>query len=168
MDFDRAENIPGSGGPPKKCAFTGHRNAHYYNDGTEPLIYTLKRAIKQLLDEGCEEFYCGMAQGFDLMAAQCLLEFKNDYNFRLIAVKPCADQTATFTSKNRRLHDEILKDCHDVIVLSDAYFKGCMQMRDRYLVDNCDALICFLRKSYGGTYYTVNYARKKGLKIIEV
>ena len=152
----------------KKCAFTGHRNAQYYNECIKPLEPALSEAIKGLLDSGYGEFYCGMAQGFDLMAAQCLLRFKDRYLFRLIAVKPCADQTSTFTSKNKKLHDEILKDCHDVITLSDVYFKGCMQARDRYLVDNCDALLCFLRKSSGGTYYTVNYAIKKGKKIIEI
>ena len=40
--------------------------------------------------------------------------------------------------------------------------------RDRYLVDNSDLLVCFLRKNRGGTFYTVNYARKKGKKIIEL
>lgn len=150
------------------CAFTGHRNAEYSNAVREPVSGNLHSAIELLLKEGFAEFYCGMAQGFDLMAAEELLTFRGKYDFRLIAVKPCADQSDTFTHKNRRRHDEILKRCDEVTVLSENYYKGCMQARDRYMVDRSDALICYLRKNSGGTFYTVQYAKKKGKRIIEL
>lgn len=153
---------------PLSCAFTGHRNAEYLNAVQEPVSGNLHAALNSLLDEGVTEFYCGMAQGFDLMAASELLTFRGYYDFRLIAVKPCADQSDTFTSKNKKLYDEILRQCDDVVVLSENYYKGCMQARDRYMVDKSDILLCFLRKSSGGTYYTVQYAKKKGKRIVEI
>ena len=43
-----------------------------------------------------------------------------------------------------------------------------MQKRNRHLVDNSSACICYLTKSAGGTAYTVNYARRMGLRIINI
>ena len=53
-------------------------------------------------------------------------------------------------------------------MLSPYYYDGCMQARDRFLVDNADVVVSFLRRKSGGTYYTVNYAATKGVKIIEI
>ena len=55
-----------------------------------------------------------------------------------------------------------------MVVLEPCYVAGCMYKRDRYLVENSDVLVCFLRRNSGGTYYTVNYARKMNKKIIEL
>ncbi len=150
------------------CAFSGHRNFDYFvNFVDSGLLMRLEEEIKAALDRGVREFLCGMAQGFDLTAADTLLRLAKNYKgVRLIAVMPCADQTKTFTSKNKELHDRILKNCYDVVVLSDSYTKGCMHVRDRYLVDHSEELICFLRKKSGGTYYTVKYAEKSGKKVV--
>ncbi|MCL2883887.1 MAG: hypothetical protein FWF49_00185 [Oscillospiraceae bacterium] len=43
-----------------------------------------------------------------------------------------------------------------------------LQARNRALVDHSDVCVCFLNKSTGGTAYTVKYAQKKGLSIINL
>lgn len=43
-----------------------------------------------------------------------------------------------------------------------------MQKRNRHLVDNSSACICYLTKPTGGTAYTVNYASEHGLMIINI
>ena len=43
-----------------------------------------------------------------------------------------------------------------------------MHRRNRHLVDHSGTCICYLTRSTGGTAYTVDYARKKGLRIINV
>ena len=154
----------------KVCAFTGHRDFEYFvNCVDSSLLLRLEEEIRAALDRGVREFLCGMAQGFDLCAAETLLRIAENYKgVRLIAVIPCADQTDTFSQKNRERHEKIIKSCFDTVVLSDKYTKGCMHIRDRYLVDHCDEIICFLRKKSGGTFYTVRYARKSGKKVIEI
>lgn len=152
----------------KKCAFSGHRNVFQLCGDKKEFKSSLTAAVFGLLSRGFSTFLCGMARGFDLVAAETLLTFRNDFDFTLVAVKPCEDQESTLSLPSKELYRKILCGCDEVVALSESYFRGCMQARDRYLVDNCDALLCFLRKSGGGTYYTVNYARKKGVEIIEL
>ena len=148
----------------KKCSFTGHRVLSCYDFDNA----LLDRVILNLIKNGVNEFYCGMAQGFDLSAAESVLLYKEKYNVKLIACLPCPEQSETFTSKNKARYNSVLEKCDEIVVVSSEYYKGCMHARDRYLVDSCDFLVCFLRKKSGGTYYTVNYAKKLNIKIIEL
>ena len=146
------------------CAFTGHRNLKEFDFDYE----RLRETVYTLLDRGFNTFYCGMALGFDMLAAECLLEFRPQYKFKLCAVIPCVGQADKFSYENKERYKKILAACNDFVILNDGYFPGCMQQRDRYMVDNCDVLVAFLRKKSGGTYYTVNYAEKLGKPIIEL
>lgn len=147
----------------KRCAFSGHRRNLDELDSD-----LLDRVISNLINGGTEEFLCGMALGFDLAAAEIVLKYKKDYPVRLVACLPCENQDEYFSKKSAERYKKILSGCDDRIVLSAEYFNGCMQIRDRFMVDNADVLVCYLRKKSGGTYYTVNYAKKRGVKVIEL
>lgn len=43
-----------------------------------------------------------------------------------------------------------------------------MAKRNRHLVDNSSVCVAYLTQSGGGTAYTVEYANKHGLKIINI
>ena len=43
-----------------------------------------------------------------------------------------------------------------------------MAKRNRHLVDNSSVCVAYLTRSGGGTAYTVEYAKKHGLKIINI
>ena len=148
----------------KSCAFSGHRNLN----GTDFDASLLDRVILGLIKTGTKRFFCGMALGFDLQAAHSVLLYKEKYDIELIACLPCANQSDTFPPSSKRIYENIIEKCDEKIVLSTEYYSGCMHYRDRYMVDECDTLVCFLRKHAGGTFYTVNYARKLGKKIIEL
>lgn len=146
----------------KNCAFSGHR---YGSDFSREL---LDRVILNLIKGGTLNFYCGMAQGFDLTAAESVISFKKNYTVKLYACIPCAGQPDAFFRADKIRYERILENCDGQIVLSPSYFNGCMHLRDRFLIDNCDVLVCFLRRKSGGTYYTVNYAKKCGVPVIEL
>ena len=148
----------------KVCAFTGHRSL----SGTDFDEHLLERVILNLVKNGYTRFLCGMAVGFDMKAAQAVLALKERYDIELVACLPCTNQSERFSARSKAIYDEILGQCDERIVLGEEYERGCMQRRDRYLVDNCDVLVSFLRKNSGGTYYTVNYARKSNKKVIEL
>lgn len=128
----------------------------------------LDRVILNLIKNGVDTFYCGMATGFDTAAAESLINFKKDYDITVVACIPCESQTETFSQKAKERYESILNCCDEEIIFSSNYFHGCMQQRDRYLVDNCDVLVSYLRRKSGGTYYTVNYAKTNGVKVIEL
>lgn len=148
----------------KVCAFTGHRNLN--SGGFDSAL--LDRVIVDLIKTGTTEFLCGMALGFDMQAAQCVLAVKKTYGVKLTACLPCGNQSEVFTAKNRELYEAVIDRCDEVIILSPYYYSGCMHERDRYMVDKSDVIVSYLRKKSGGTFYTVNYARKLGKKIIEL
>ncbi len=55
-----------------------------------------------------------------------------------------------------------------MVYTSQEYTKGCMFKRNRHLVDNSSVCICYLTKNNGGTAYTVDYAEKQGLEVINL
>ena len=128
----------------------------------------LDRVILNLIKSGVKKFYCGMAIGFDLAAAESVINYKRSYDIKLYACIPCENQTDGYSSADRRRYERILKNCDGEIIFAPLYFDGCMQLRDRFLVDNCDVLVSFLRRNRGGTHYTVSYAKSKDKKIIEL
>ena len=54
------------------------------------------------------------------------------------------------------------------IVISEEYTAWCMQKRNQFMVDNSFAVLCNLKRNTGGTYNTVNYAKKQNVFVINV
>ncbi len=145
------------------CCFTGHR---VLKDLDAAL---LDRVITNLVKAGCRRFLCGMAKGFDLAAAESVIALKRAYpGVNLVACIPCGEQADGYSATDKWRYKRILSNCEEVIVLSESYYNGCMHVRDRFMVDNSDIVLCYLREKSGGTYYTVRYAGECGLKIIEL
>ncbi len=143
------------------CAFTGHREV-----GENLDINLLSCAVDNLIDKGFVNFYCGMAMGFDLIAADVVLQAKSNHpQIKLIACVPCPEQQKYFPSEEKDKYDRILPLCDEVKILSERYFKGCMLARDRFMVDNCGCVLAYMNKTDGGTAYTVKYAQSKNKEI---
>ncbi len=105
----------------------------------------------------------------DTLAAQTVLELKKDYpHIKLILVLPCRNQTRGWDEKDIAVYEAIKDKADKVVYTSEQYFNGCMQKRNRYLVDNSSLCICYLTKKNGGTAFTVGYALKNGLHIISI
>ena len=63
---------------------------------------------------------------------------------------------------------DLLDNSDHVICLNDSFKKGCMHQRNRYIVDRSSLLISAFNGTKGGTEFTVNYAKKQGLRIVNV
>lgn len=149
------------------CCFTGHRNIP-----DEMISYLSKRitdGIEYLYSQGITTYLAGGALGFDTLAAKAVIEYRKDHrDIRLVLVLPCKDQAKMWQQTDVKVYESIKKSADDVICLSDHYYKGCMQDRNRYLVDHSSACICFLTQSSSGTAYTVNYAKSKGVSVFNL
>ncbi len=142
--------------PPKSCAFTGHRTLY---EGFSPR--KLKKEIKRLILQGVNTFYNGMAMGFDLLAAEKTLELKKRFpQIRLILCIPCYHQEKNFSAADKRRYVKIYQKADEKVLLSESYYRGCMQTRNRYMADRADALIAYCIKDEGGAAYTVKYFQK--------
>ena len=150
----------------KTCCFTGHREII---DDTNELKTMLKQILSQLIDSGITYFGAGGARGFDTFAAQTVLELKPIYpHIKLILVLPCPNQPKGWNTDDIYAYEKIKKQADKIKILSDYYYDGCMFARNRHLVNCSSVCVCYMRKSCGGTAYTVRYAAQCGLRIIEL
>ncbi len=152
----------------KVACFSGHRNLP--QDCTE-LQTNLEKAIIELIEQGVVFFGNGGAVGFDALAATMVLKLKEDYpHIRLVMVLPCPpeQQSLKWNDEQKKQYYEILGQADKVRILSPQYTEKCMLDRNRHMVDNSAYLICYLREQRGGTFYTVNYAERKGLNILRL
>ena len=151
----------------RTACFTGHRKIM---EKDSPL---LREKIRSVLIESIERGYCyfgaGGALGFDTIAAQTVLDLRNQYpSIKLILVLPCLSQTKGWKTEDIMEYERIKASADKVVYTSQEYHRGCMHKRNRHLVDNSSLCICYLTEHNGGTAYTVNYAKEKALMIVNV
>lgn len=156
------------------CCFTGHRPAKLAwgydesNTACKKLKKELAFWITKLIEFGVTDFYTGMAMGVDIWAAEIILNLKKEYQNReikLIAVIPFEGQQSKWTDEWKKRYSDILKAADSKIVLQQQYTRGCLHARNRYMVDNSSFIIAVFNGEEGGTKYTIDYAKKKGLRI---
>ena len=149
------------------CCFTGHRKMP--ENELEEVKDRLKKAILNSIEKGYNAFYNGGAVGFDTMTAQTILELKEQYPYiKLILALPCKSQADYWKQEDKDEYERIIKAADNVVWTSEKYTSDCMFKRNRYLVDHSSLCICYLTRQTGGTAYTVNYAKNKGIEIINI
>lgn len=149
----------------KICCFSGHRKLSDENT----LKALLDRVIYLLSRHGVSRFRCGGALGFDTLAAESVIERrKQDSSVQLDMILPCRSQERFWTEQQQASYQAILKQADRIHYVSEHYDAECMYRRNRCLVDGSNLCVCYLNQTGGGTQYTVNYARKKGILILNL
>ena len=152
----------------KTVCFSGHRAVRA--EERDELSLRLSRAVDIYIRRGYDTFICGGAVGFDTLAAQIVAEKKKDLpGVRLVLALPCRDQTAKWKSLgDLTAYKRLLGEADEVVYSANFYTKECMHMRNRFMVENSSVCICYKYAERGGTAYTVKYAEKQGLEIINL
>jgi uncharacterized phage-like protein YoqJ len=151
----------------KICMFTGHRIINARHISTLP--HRLDDLLEQLIAHGYTEFRAGGAIGFDTVAALKVLERReHDPSLSLELCLPCRDQTHGWDARSREYYEYILTHADRVSYVQEAYTKGCMLARNRMLVDGSQFCIGYCTSERGGSAYTLDYAKKKGLRVINL
>ena len=160
----------------KACSFTGYRPDKFsfpfcdsspeYRDFENKLI----EAVFEMSDEGCTDFYCGMAHGFDIVAGETVNLLKNarPEKTRLTAVVPFEKQANAWGEEWKQRYSNLLSLADRVVYISREYSKDCYHRRNRYMVDNSEAVITFFDGKSGGTAATLRYAKLKDKRIINI
>jgi Uncharacterized protein conserved in bacteria len=146
------------------CCFTGHRKIQ--KSEIKEIQKSLEKELIKLISQGVKYFGAGGALGFDTLAAQTVLKLKKKFpQIKLIMVLPCKGQEKYWSEKEKTEYASILKKADKIVYTSEHYHQSCMHVRNRHLVDNSNYCIAYLNQTKGGTAYTVNYAKQKGLQI---
>ena len=110
-----------------------------------------------------------MAQGCDLYFCEIVLALRAKHpEITLEAAVPCPTQAEDWPEAERRRYRSLLSACDYETLVSARYTPECMQRRNRYLVDHAALLIAAYDGTLGGTQYTVQYAMRRGVEIVDI
>lgn len=148
----------------KICCFTGHRKI----DDNEiiKLPAELDRRIEKLYSLGVREFRAGGAIGFDTLAALKVIAFRKTHpDVRLCLILPCRDQDKKWNDYDKRILRYTVECADSVLYIENTYTPDCMHRRNRALVRGADYCLAYVNRIEGGSAYTLNIARREGLKV---
>ena len=108
----------------------------------------------------------GMALGFD----QLLLEEALAQNIKAVAAVPCLNQEQIWPQESQKRYHELINHplVEKKIVTQTGYTSKVMQVRNIWMVDNCDVLLAVWDGSSGGTANCVRYAESQKKSIIRI
>ena len=152
----------------KIVCFTGHRkvlDSDY--DKINSLTYD---TVEKQIQNGADIFRAGGAIGFDTIAALNVLLLRKKYpHIRLELILPCPSQTRGWSQNDTVLYEQIRAQADSHRYISQHYFNGVLQLRNRALVEGADLCIAYLQDSHGGgAAFTVAHALRQGLELINI
>ena len=162
-------------GRPITCCFTGHRPSKlpWGSDEGDGRCLLLKRKLSDAVacayEEGFRHFITGMALGCDLYFAEAVLDLRRRREgVSLEAAVPCPTQSDGWRPAERQRYRRILSQCDYETMVQDHYSPGCMQRRNRYMVDHSALVIAVYDGQAGGTRRTLEYAIAQGVPFLDI
>ncbi len=152
----------------QRCCFTGHR-PNKMGFGEREIKPLLERAIDDAIENGYVTFITGMAMGVDIWAAEAVLNRKKTNNeLHLICALPHPGFESRRSMAERERFNEIIRQADLVKEINNYYFGGCYQVRNEWMVDRSGLVISVYNGTRGGTKNTIDYAKKKGVRVINI
>lgn len=147
------------------CCFTGHRAISKAEQ--KQILLDLNEKLLEAIEKGVTVFRNGGALGFDTLSALSVLALKVKYpQIKLFIDAPYREQSAHWEEFDRNVYEYILARADKVTYVSERYQSGCLQKRNRFMVDNSDCVIAYVRRPRGGSYYTACYAESLDKEVI--
>ena len=149
------------------CCFTGYKEFEI----TEQEIK--HRACVSILfavhNKKITHFICGGVPGFDMIAAEVIMELKRKNKITLEIALPFKGQDKNYPKEQKTRYAEILNKADKVTVLSEADDDSFYALRNKYMVDNSSLVIgLFDGQSTGENLDTLLYAKQWGVGILTI
>ncbi len=148
------------------ACFTGHRpfGLPWGYDETKENCLKFKKDLYVILRNailyGIETFLTGMAEGFDMIAAETIIELKKEFSHvKLVAIIPCKDQEKKWSKNQQYRYNEILKNCDEKKVLEEKPSRDCFNKRNLYMVQHSNFCIACWNGKPSGTANTIKFAK---------
>ncbi len=144
-----------------KVTLFGHRELHEHRKIEEKLTEIF---LNLLQNDRHVEIYIGRNGEFDIFAASVLkriIKRAGNLNSGINLVLP-------YSSKDIEYYEQYynsvtIYECTDKI-----HPKGAITKRNKWMVEQCDLLVCYVEHRGGGAYAALQYAEKLGKSIINI
>ena len=144
--------------PNKICSFFGHRNT-----SSEIRTALYAEIEKHITQYGMTFFYVGNYGNFDYMSAAVTHELKQKYPH----IEVCLVHSYMPVKK-----DEYETNLYDSILLPDgmefAVKRFAITHRNRFVVNESEYVIAYVRTTWGGAYQAMQYAKRKKKHVINL
>lgn len=151
------------------ACLTGHRpkGLPWGYDETKTSCQRFKKLLKEVLEGaisyGIKNFLTGMAEGFDMIATEILLNLREMHGgIKIIAIVPCLGQEKFWSEIQQERYKKILSQCDDKIILSVCYTQTCMNERNKFMIEHSSVCIACCNGKKSGTLNTIRFAKKAG------
>lgn len=147
-----------------RLAATGHRPDKLggYSDHILEALVDCATAYLERLPTRPARVISGMAQGWDTAVATAALNLR----IPLVAAIPFEGQELKWPeAAQRRYRDIRSRAAYPVVVSPGGYVPWKLQLRNEWMVDNCDRIVALYDGSAGGTRNCLRYAAKKGVPV---
>lgn len=135
--------------------FCGHSNI-YGDNGLEKRLVAV---VEQLIGEGANLFLLGGYGSFDSVAAVAVKEAKQQHpEIHSTLVLPYLDRT----------FNEDLYDYSTYPPLEEVPRRYAISRRNEWMVDQADVVIAYVDHGWGGAAKTIEYAKRKKKRIINI
>lgn len=133
----------------------------------------LATLIMNAIDNGYTHFICGGAIGFDMLAAEQILFYKDlmkgvDVEITLEIAVPFPEQDKLYSEVDKSRYAFALKNADKTTLVCNSYNRYCYQFRNKYMVNNSTLIISYFDGSASGTKNTIDYAKKQNKVIWRV
>lgn len=147
----------------KICAFFGHRDTPI----SAEIEKKLEKTVRDLINDGYDEFWVCEGIGFDWLARTVMLRLKEEYRGRIYLCLVLAYDY----SKYPKLRQKDLDSKYEIIYLPEfegKHPKTAILRRNKYIAENTDCVVCYLTVPSGGAYEAVKIANKNDKEIINI
>ena len=150
------------------CCFTGHRNVP--KKDVDQILERVEMFVRALVEKGVTTFCVGGAIGFDTIAAQLLLYLREieGLDIRVILICPFDGFANRWNQTQKDEFASLLPQFDEVIYKENTGSREAYLSRNRELVDRSAYCIAYCTHNYGGTAYTVRYATKSGVMVLNI
>ena len=152
-----------------RVCFIGHR------DIFENIREKLKEAVENEIKNGANFFTMGTHGDFDRIALSVCRELRKTYKNIIIevvitsfkSIEPIIDHDEIFGDEKYYPYADVQTTMYNI---EEEHYKRQIIASNKQMVDSCDTLICYVNKQHNpsGAKTTMNYAKRKGLKIINL
>ena len=93
---------------------------------------------------------------------------QEDSRITLTVMLPHTDVSKGWKREDVARRERLLAQADEVIYTSFRKEAGCVQQRNRWMVDSSSVCLCYFTRRVGGVWYTVLLSIRRGLSIVKL